>query len=181
MRSYSYVLIWMSISISVILFNKWLLAFSGFPYPIALTSWHMLFCSVVGFLCVRVFKVVKSHNMTAHTYVRRVLPIGASFAFFRATPARRHSTQHAASHWPAAMAHSARTHRRAASSASLMHWLNPIRQRRVMIVFCWRRIPVRSQPLAVQRVVPVSLGVVHPNDKVAHAGAGVRIRRAAGH
>lgn len=114
MRSYSYVLIWMSISISVILFNKWLLAFSGFPYPIALTSWHMLFCSVVGFLCVRVFKVVKSHNMTAHTYVRRVLPIGASFASFRAPPARRHSTQHAASHWPAAMAHSACTHRRAA-------------------------------------------------------------------
>jgi uncharacterized membrane protein len=80
MRSYSYVLIWMSISISVILFNKWLLAFSGFPYPIALTSWHMLFCSVIGFLCVRVFKVVKSHNMTAHTYVRRVLPIGFLYA-----------------------------------------------------------------------------------------------------
>lgn len=77
LRSYTYVLIWMSISISVILFNKWLLAFSGFPYPIALTSWHMLFCSTVGFLCVRVFKVVKSHNMTAHTYTRRVLPIGA--------------------------------------------------------------------------------------------------------
>ena len=75
-RSYSYVLTWMSISISVILFNKWLLAFSGFPYPIALTSWHMLFCSVVGFLCVRVFRVVKSHNMTRDVYVRRVLPIG---------------------------------------------------------------------------------------------------------
>lgn len=80
LRSYTYVLIWMSISISVILFNKWLLAFSGFPYPIALTSWHMLFCSTVGFLCVRVFKVVKSHNMTAHTYTRRVLPIGLLYA-----------------------------------------------------------------------------------------------------
>ena len=76
LRSYTYVVLWMSISISVILFNKWLLAFSGFPYPIALTSWHMLFCSTIGFLCVRVFKVVKSHNMTAHTYTRRVLPIG---------------------------------------------------------------------------------------------------------
>ena len=28
-KSYTYVVIWMSISISVILFNKWLLAFSG--------------------------------------------------------------------------------------------------------------------------------------------------------
>mmetsp|Transcript_3759 Transcript_3759/g.10853 ORF Transcript_3759/g.10853 Transcript_3759/m.10853 type:complete len:392 (-) Transcript_3759:558-1733(-) len=79
-RSYSYVLTWMSISISVILFNKWLLAFSGFPYPIALTSWHMLFCSTIGFLCVRVFRVVKSHNMTTEAYVRRVLPIGLLYA-----------------------------------------------------------------------------------------------------
>lgn len=77
LRSYSYVLTWMSISISVILFNKWLLAFSGFPYPITLTSWHMLFCSVIAFVCVRVLKVVKSHNMTPRVYVRKVLPIGA--------------------------------------------------------------------------------------------------------
>ena len=75
-RSYTYVLTWMSISISVILFNKWLLAFSGFPYPLALTLWHMTFCSTVGFLCVRVFKVVKSHNMSASDYVKRVMPIG---------------------------------------------------------------------------------------------------------
>lgn len=85
LRSYTYVVLWMSISISVILFNKWLLAFSGFPYPIALTSWHMLFCSTIGFLCVRVFKVVKSHNMTAHTYTRRVLPIGEGGAWHFAT------------------------------------------------------------------------------------------------
>ena len=76
-KNYSYVLLWMSISISVILFNKWLLAFSGFPYPITLTMWHMLFCSSVGFLCVTVGKVVKTHNMSAHDYLRRVMPIGA--------------------------------------------------------------------------------------------------------
>ena len=75
-KSYSYVLLWMSISISVILFNKWLLAFSGFPYPITLTMWHMIFCSTVGFLCVRVGKLVKPHNMSAHDYLRRVMPIG---------------------------------------------------------------------------------------------------------
>ena len=80
MKSYSYVLIWMSISISVILFNKWLLAFSGFPYPIALTMWHMFFCSTVGFLCVRVGKFVKPHNMSAHDYLRRVMPIGMLYS-----------------------------------------------------------------------------------------------------
>lgn len=79
-KAYTYVLIWMSISISVILFNKWLLAYSGFPFPIALTLWHMLFCSVVGILCVRVFKLVKSHNMTPKEYYSRVMPIGMLYA-----------------------------------------------------------------------------------------------------
>ena len=90
-RSYTYVLIWMGISISVILFNKWLLAFSGFPFPIALTLWHMIFCSFVGVMAVRVLKVVKSHNMTAQDYYTRVMPIGepaagASHAALSAPP-----------------------------------------------------------------------------------------------
>lgn len=76
LRSYFYVLLWMSISISVILFNKWLLAYSGFPYPISLTLWHMVFCTFVGTMAVRVFKVVKSHNMSRRDYIRRVMPIG---------------------------------------------------------------------------------------------------------
>ncbi|MEW5304158.1 MAG: hypothetical protein WDW36_006789 [Sanguina aurantia] len=79
-RAYSYVLMWMSISCSVILFNKWLLAYSGFPFPIALTLWHMGFCSFVGVLAVRVFRVVKSHNMTAREYMTRVFPIGLLYA-----------------------------------------------------------------------------------------------------
>lgn len=78
--SYTYVLIWMSISCTVILFNKWLLAFSGFPYPIALTLWHMFLCSTLGFLCVRVLKVVPSHNMKVEEYFSRVFPIGALYA-----------------------------------------------------------------------------------------------------
>jgi len=79
-KSYSYVLLWMSISISVILFNKWLLAFSGFPYPIALTMWHMAFCSTVGFLCVKMGRLVKPHNMSAQDYCKRVMPIGEAQA-----------------------------------------------------------------------------------------------------
>jgi hypothetical protein len=84
-RSYSYVVLWMSVSITVILFNKWLLAFSGFPYPIALTLWHMTFCSLVGILSVRVFKLVKSHNLSSEDYMRRVMPIGAHSPFFPVT------------------------------------------------------------------------------------------------
>ncbi|KAL6769719.1 EZY14 [Auxenochlorella protothecoides x Auxenochlorella symbiontica] len=79
-RSYSYVVLWMSISISVILFNKWLLAFAGFPFPIALTMWHMAFCSAVGFFCIRVLGVTKTHNLSVEEYCRRVLPIGMLYA-----------------------------------------------------------------------------------------------------
>jgi hypothetical protein len=70
----------MSISISVILFNKWLLAYAGFPFPISLTLWHMFFCSTVAFLCVRVFKFVPSHDLKTADYMQRVVPIGLLYA-----------------------------------------------------------------------------------------------------
>lgn len=79
-KSYSCVGLWMSVSISVILFNKWLLAFSGFPFPLALTAWHMLFCSVVGIFCIQVLKVCPTHNMSQKDYIQRVLPIGMLYA-----------------------------------------------------------------------------------------------------
>ncbi|KAF8072357.1 putative sugar phosphate/phosphate translocator [Scenedesmus sp. PABB004] len=78
--SYTYVLIWMAISIGVILFNKWLLAYSGFPFPIALTLWHMTFCSAVGFVAVRLLRLVPSHSMTPREYATRVMPIGLLYA-----------------------------------------------------------------------------------------------------
>lgn len=92
-RAYTYVLLWMSISCAVILFNKWLLAYSGFPFPIALTLWHMAVCSTVGILAVRVLRLVKSHNMSTRDYCRRVMPIGKSTraprAWLPAAPALR--------------------------------------------------------------------------------------------
>jgi hypothetical protein len=86
-KAYSYVLLWMSISCSVIMFNKWVLAYSGFPFPLALTLWHMVFCSTVGFLAVRVFKSVKSHNMSVREYCNRVLPIGKILRTVHSPPA----------------------------------------------------------------------------------------------
>ena len=60
--------------------NHRILAYSGFPFPITLTMWHMAFCSIIGFLCVRVLGVVKSHNMSTRDYMRRVMPIGMLYA-----------------------------------------------------------------------------------------------------
>lgn len=79
-RSYAYVGIWMFFSIAVIIFNKWLLAFSGFPFPIALTLWHMIFCFIIAFFLVRVIKIVPSLKMPVADYFRRVVPIGLLYA-----------------------------------------------------------------------------------------------------
>jgi hypothetical protein len=48
LSTYMFVCIWMSVSMAVIMFNKWLLAFYGFPYPLTLTMWHMIFCSTIA-------------------------------------------------------------------------------------------------------------------------------------
>ena len=37
--AYTYVAIWIGLSGAVIMFNKYLLAYAGFPYPITLTLW----------------------------------------------------------------------------------------------------------------------------------------------
>ena len=37
--AYTYVANWISLSGAVIIYNKYLLAYAGFPYPISLTMW----------------------------------------------------------------------------------------------------------------------------------------------
>lgn len=74
-----YVTLWISLSGTVILYNKWILAYYGFPYPISLTMWHMAFSSVLAFFCVRM-GYVPAVNMTADTYIKAIVPIGALFA-----------------------------------------------------------------------------------------------------
>lgn len=49
--AYSAVGIWIFLSGAVILYNKYLLAYSGFHYPITLTMWYVAITSVLGFLC----------------------------------------------------------------------------------------------------------------------------------
>ena len=75
----AYVSVWIGLSGTVILYNKWILAYYGFPYPIALTIWHMTFSSGLAFAVVRL-GYVEACNMSAETYVKAVVPIGACFA-----------------------------------------------------------------------------------------------------
>ena len=38
-QAYAYVAFWIATSAAVILWNKYILAYSGFPYPVTLTMW----------------------------------------------------------------------------------------------------------------------------------------------
>jgi len=76
---YSYVLLWIFLSGSVILFNKYVLAYSGFHYPISLTMMHMGFSSVAAFLLIQL-GVAQPGEMDKETYLRAVVPIGLLFS-----------------------------------------------------------------------------------------------------
>ncbi|KAK8491204.1 hypothetical protein V6N11_037967 [Hibiscus sabdariffa] len=81
--SYTYVAIWIFLSFTVIVYNKFILdkKLYDWPYPISLTLIHMGFCSSIAFLLVRVFHVVDlPSSMSPHLYLTSVVPIGALYS-----------------------------------------------------------------------------------------------------
>ena len=62
---------WISLSATVILYNKYILTWGMFPYPVALTMWHMGFCSVLAFGIVRA-GYVDAVGMSPETYLKCV-------------------------------------------------------------------------------------------------------------
>jgi hypothetical protein len=82
MLSYTYVSIWIFLSFSVIVFNKYILdkKMYNWPFPISLTMIHMAFCSFLAVLLVRVLKLVEPIGMTREVYLSSVVPIGALYS-----------------------------------------------------------------------------------------------------
>jgi len=73
-RTCAYLVLWMTTSVGVILYNAWLL--KKWTYSITLTLWHMFFCSSVSFVLVY-SGVVENVTISRNIFVSRVLPIGA--------------------------------------------------------------------------------------------------------
>ncbi|XP_009413955.2 probable sugar phosphate/phosphate translocator At5g25400 [Musa acuminata AAA Group] len=83
--SYAYVAVWIFLSFTVIVYNKYILdpKMYGWPFPISLTIIHMTFCSALAFLLVRVLRLVAppaSPPMTRPLYLSSVVPIGALYS-----------------------------------------------------------------------------------------------------
>lgn len=80
--SYTYVSIWIFLSFSVIVYNKYILdrKLYNWPYPISLTMIHMGFCSILAYLIIKVFKLVEPVTMSRDLYLRSVVPIGLLYS-----------------------------------------------------------------------------------------------------
>ncbi|KAF8035955.1 hypothetical protein BT93_C1856 [Corymbia citriodora subsp. variegata] len=80
--SYTYVAIWIFLSFTVIVYNKYILdrKLYNWPFPISLTMIHMSFCATLAFLLVNVFKLVEPVTMSRDLYLSSVVPIGALYS-----------------------------------------------------------------------------------------------------
>ncbi len=61
--------LWIFLSAAVILINKYVLSYSGFPYPVALTCTHMLFCATLANIIVRL-GWAEATPISADTYIK---------------------------------------------------------------------------------------------------------------
>ena len=80
--SYAYVGIWIFLSFTVIVYNKYILdkKMYNWPFPISLTMIHMGFCSALAFLLIRVLNLVEPVSMSRELYMSSVVPIGALYS-----------------------------------------------------------------------------------------------------
>ncbi|XP_055831319.1 probable sugar phosphate/phosphate translocator At4g32390 [Solanum dulcamara] len=80
--SYTYLAIWIVLSGTVIVYNKYILdkKLYNWPFPISLTMIHMGFCSSLAFFLVRILKLVELFTLSRRVYFTCVLPIGALYS-----------------------------------------------------------------------------------------------------
>ncbi|KAI5925383.1 triose-phosphate transporter family-domain-containing protein [Camillea tinctor] len=78
-----YIALWIAMSSSVILFNKWVLASAKFDFPLFLTTWHMAFATGMTQVMARTTSTLDSRlkvPMDTPTYMRAIVPIGIMFS-----------------------------------------------------------------------------------------------------
>ncbi|TPX35295.1 hypothetical protein SmJEL517_g02359 [Synchytrium microbalum] len=78
-----YIAVWIGMSSAVILFNKYILYELKFPFPIFLTTCHMVFATIGTRLLHRytnMMKDLQKVQMTREIFLRAILPIGVLFS-----------------------------------------------------------------------------------------------------
>ncbi|KZZ98394.1 integral membrane protein [Moelleriella libera RCEF 2490] len=78
-----YISLWIFISNCTILFNKWLIDTRGFPFPILLTCWHLVFATAATQILARTTSLLDSRKklpLTPRLYCRTIVPIGIFYS-----------------------------------------------------------------------------------------------------
>ncbi|EAW09839.1 UDP-galactofuranose transporter [Aspergillus clavatus NRRL 1] len=78
-----YVGVWITLSSSVILFNKYILDYAQFRKSIILTTWHLAFATFMTQVLARTTTLLdgrKTVKMTGRVYLRAIVPIGLFFS-----------------------------------------------------------------------------------------------------
>jgi hypothetical protein len=80
--SYTYMGIWIRLSFSVIVYNKYILdpKMYDWPFPVSLTMIHMAFCASLTAVLVRVVDTPTLPPMMPGLYAAYVIPIGVLYA-----------------------------------------------------------------------------------------------------
>lgn len=83
--AFVYVVVWITLSSAIIIFNKKILSNkeAPFPFPIVLTTWHLVFATVMTQIMARTTTMLdgrKKVKMTGRLYLRAIVPIGAAFS-----------------------------------------------------------------------------------------------------
>ncbi|KKA29836.1 hypothetical protein TD95_000464 [Thielaviopsis punctulata] len=79
----AYVILWISVSGSLIIMNKWILDTLNFRYPVLLTTYHLSFATFMTQMLARTTTLIdgrKKINMTPDVYLRGIVPIGVCFS-----------------------------------------------------------------------------------------------------
>jgi hypothetical protein len=78
-----YVATWITLSSSTIVFNKYILDTAKFQFPIFLTTWHLIFATIMTQILARFTTILDSRKkvpMTGKVYLRAIVPIGLFFS-----------------------------------------------------------------------------------------------------
>ncbi|KAK0612722.1 putative sugar phosphate/phosphate translocator [Lasiodiplodia hormozganensis] len=81
--TFVYVAIWIILSSSIILFNKWILHSLKFPFPLFLTTWHMVFASIMTQILAHATRILDSRHKVSmnHTfYLKTIVPIAIVYS-----------------------------------------------------------------------------------------------------
>jgi len=78
-----YIATWIGLSSSTIVFNKYILDTAKFQFPIFLTTWHLVFATIMTQILARFTTILDSRKkvpMNGRVYLRAIVPIGLFFS-----------------------------------------------------------------------------------------------------